>query len=305
MPRKRRSTATVLSNIPGHSRHRKRGDIMTPEEILRPIIAAAQGVNPRREGDYEQDGILYCGRCKTPKQARIAFSGETQIVPCLCNCADAEYKREEAERKKRERFAEIKALRIYELQDPIVHQCSFDLDDGANPATVNCQRYADKWENMRGRNLGLLLWGNTGNGKTFAAACIANQLMKRGVPVLMVSFVRLLNVMQGLQTETKSTYLDSMNAFPLVILDDFGAERDTSFSLEQVYSVIDTRYKQNKPLIVTTNMALGELQKPSDMRYQRIYDRVLEMCVPIQFLGKSRREGTAAEKMKLAKAMFE
>jgi len=52
-------------------------------------------------------------------------------------------------------------------------------------------------------------------------------------------------------------------------------------------------------------MALGELQKPSDMRYQRIYDRVLEMCIPIQFLGSSRREATAAEKMRLAKAMFE
>ena len=51
---------------------------------------------------------------------------------------------------------------------------------------------------------------------------------------------------------------------PLLILDDFGMERGTEYGLEQVYSVIDSRYRSGKPLIATTNLTLEELQHPQD-----------------------------------------
>ena len=49
-------------------------------------------------------------------------------------------------------------------------------------------------------------------------------------------------------------------SYPLLILDDFGMERGTEYGLEQVYSVIDSRYQSGKPLIATTNLTLEELQ---------------------------------------------
>ena len=51
-------------------------------------------------------------------------------------------------------------------------------------------------------------------------------------------------------------------ATPLLILDDFGMERGTEYGLEQVYSVIDSRYRSGKPLIVTTNLTLDDLPEP-------------------------------------------
>ena len=57
-------------------------------------------------------------------------------------------------------------------------------------------------------------------------------------------------------------------------------ERGTEYGLEQVYNVIDSRYRSGKPLIVTTNLTLEELQNPEDTAHARIYDRLTEMCTP-------------------------
>ena len=50
--------------------------------------------------------------------------------------------------------------------------------------------------------------------------------------------------------------------YPLLILDDFGMERGTEYGLEQVFNVIDSRYRSGKPLIVTTNLTLDDLHNP-------------------------------------------
>ena len=80
----------------------------------------------------------------------------------------------------------------------------------------------------------------------------------------------------------------------LLRIDDLGAERNTEYALEQMFSIIDSRYRCNKPLIVTTNMKLNELKHPPDLAHARIYDRILECCAPILFAGKNFREDNAA-----------
>ena len=62
----------------------------------------------------------------------------------------------------------------------------------------------------------------------------------------------------------RNEYISRLCSFPLLIIDDFGMERGTEYGLEQVYNVIDSRYRSNKPLIVTTNLTLHELQHPPD-----------------------------------------
>lgn len=90
----------------------------------------------------------------------------------------------------------------------------------------------------------------------------------------------------------------------LLIIDDLGIERGTEYALEQVYNVIDTRYKSGRPLIVTTNLTLDELKAPADIPHKRIYDRVLGMCVPVMFNGVNFRKKEAAANMEAAKKLF-
>ena len=62
-------------------------------------------------------------------------------------------------------------------------------------------------------------------------------------------------------------------------------ERGTEYGLEQVFNVIDSRYRSGRPLIVTTNLTLDDLHNPEDTAHSRIYDRLLSMCVPVRFTG--------------------
>jgi DNA replication protein DnaC len=95
-------------------------------------------------------------------------------------------------------------------------------------------------------------------------------------------------------SQDKNDFIDSLNKYSLLILDDFGVERNTEFALEQVFSVIDSRYRSRKPMIVTTNLTLDELNDPADLAHQRIYDRVLERCVPVKINKQNIRARNAA-----------
>ena len=63
-------------------------------------------------------------------------------------------------------------------------------------------------------------------------------------------------------------------------------------------------YRSRKPLIVTTNLTLDEIRHPQDTAHARIYDRLLEMCVPISCIGVSFRKETAQEKLERLKILI-
>lgn len=257
-------------------------------------------------GDYTgEDGLLYCGKCRTPKQMRLGsnpFTGEgvPTVVPTPCQC-QREADQAAAERDKQERFK----LRMSQLnEDGITCPGSlchtFTDDDGQRPeVTAACRRYVDHWDEMVAENIGILFYGNVGTGKTFYASCIANALLERRVPAAATSFPRLLNLLQGAQEKQK--LLDSLARYKLLILDDLGVERDSTFGLEQIFNIIDARSHVHLPIIVTTNLPIDELRNPSSMPYARIYDRVLEMCpVPLKLTGDSRRRRNAESRKELA-----
>jgi len=149
---------------------------------------------------------------------------------------------------------------------------------------------------MKERNIGYLLWGGVGTGKSYFAGCIANALMEREIPVCMTNFALILGDLAA-SFEGRNEYISRLCSFPLLILDDFGMERGTEYGLEQVYNVIDSRYRSGRPLIVTTNLTLEDLQHPEDTAHARIYDRLIEMCSPVRFTGSNFRKATAQEKM--------
>ena len=59
---------------------------------------------------------------------------------------------------------------------------------------------------------------------------------------------------------------------------------------------MDGRYRAGKPMILTTNLSLAQMQAATDVRYSRIYDRIFEICYPVEFKGKSWRRKEAANR---------
>ncbi len=180
---------------------------------------------------------------------------------------------------------------------------NFDNDNGRCPVLKKAKAYADNWQTMKDKNCGLIFLGDVGTGKTFAAACIANALTNQGISVRMTSFNNALKAVFA--AEDKEKVFDELCSYELLILDDFGAERDTSYAVEQLYNLIDKRYISGKPLIITTNLTYRELKKPEDMSYKRIYDRILEMCVAITFRGENMRRAISEEKLSLMMSLLE
>lgn len=123
--------------------------------------------------------------------------------------------------------------------------------------------------------------------KSYVAACIANDLISQGIPALMTSATKINNEL--FNQHDKNKYIETLNYYRLLIIDDLGVERKTDFALENLFTVIDERYKSNKPLIITTNLSLEQMENPAQMAHKRIYDRILEKCTPLAFDGSNKR----------------
>lgn len=248
-----------------------------------------------KEGDYFKDGLLYCGKCNTPKQADITIGGRAMKPPCMCKCEAEQYENEEKARRIALNRQQIARNRETAFSEKALQLCTFANDDKANPKIIDISRnYVTNFKRFRAEGKGLVLHGGTGTGKTFAAACIANALLDKGVRVLMTNFPRILNTLSGMY-EGKQAYIDDLNSYSLLIIDDFAVERQTEFTAEIVQNVIDSRYMVRKPLILTTNISYSELMNPPDIRRQRIYSRLKEMCLMVEVKGKDRREQKMAQ----------
>ena len=77
--------------------------------------------------------------------------------------------------------------------------------------------------------------------------------------------------------------------------------RKMGLDAQQMFFVIDSRYRSRRPMIITTNLKLSELKNPPDLAHARIYDRILERCAPILFDGKNFREENAGVTRQAAK----
>ncbi len=184
-----------------------------------------------------------------------------------------------------------------------LYEYRFENDNGLVPQIKEALAYVENWHKMRRESLGLLFWGLTGNGKTFAAACIANALAEQLVDVRMCTFGMILNHLSGMTAREKDDYLKNFRTCDLLILDDFGMERRTDYAKEQIFGIIDGRYLAKKPTIITTNLSLQELKDPCDITEKRIFDRILEMCIPVCFDRESLRLTKAKENLKLYKQL--
>lgn len=257
--------------------------------------------------DYTgEDGLLYCGKCRKPKEAyfpegKSLFGRDRH--PKECDCQRKRRETLEAADRERKHREEVERLKRKGFTDPAMREWTFENDNGKCPQMHNAHSYVERWEQIKEENHGLILWGNVGTGKSYFAGCIANALMEREVSVCMTNFALILNDLAA-SFKDRNEYISRLCSFPLLILDDFGMERGTEYGLEQVYNVIDSRYRCGKPLIVTTNLTLEELQNPEDTPHARIYDRLSEMCTPVRFTGENFRKATAQAKMERLKTLL-
>ena len=176
--------------------------------------------------DYTgEDGLLYCGKCHTPKEAY--FSKETaqwlghDRHPSECDCQRAAREKREAAESRQKHLETVEDLKRRGFTDPAMRNWTFEHDNGRNPQTETARFYVESWETMQAENIGYLFWGGVGTGKSYLAACIANALMEKEVAVCMTNFATILNDLAA-SFDGRNEYISRLCSYPLLILDDFG-----------------------------------------------------------------------------------
>lgn len=267
--------------------------------MMEGIIKNAQENQRKKDSYRDENGLLRCHVCGQPLEAFIKVLDK--VMPTACDCD----RREEEARALAERLAEAEQkARDSPFYDPAYNSYVFEQDTSPDSsASRQCRAYVEHWAEMEAENFGLLFSGPLGTGKTYFAAAIVNALRAKGVSTMIVSTSRLINVVRS--SRDPQAAVDDLNKFQLVALDDLGAERDTSYAVEQLENFIDWRSRRGKPLIATTNLLRKDLDAPENIAYSRVFDRVKVMCCrPIILTGPSKRVDQARERAERCKRIL-
>lgn len=176
--------------------------------------------------------------------------------------------------------------------------------DASNSAAVKAAK-----EFITSGEGGLIFYGNPGTGKTLLASIVTQEFLKADKSVIFGDVPTLLEALRDSfdDKKTKITGLmDDLAAVDLLVLDDLGTEVPTEWAVERLYSIINQRYNEEKPVIVTSNLELGKLawrlnhpkktysqanndEKISNVTGSRIVSRLAQMCTRVELKGADRR----------------
>lgn len=262
---------------------------MSGMTIFEKIAENAAEINSVQECDYMgRDGLIYCGKCHTPKQSwsPVPLSDKKWAAPVPCVCMEAKFKyldklkeREEADIRRRKCFPD----------DEMAEWC-FANDDGKSDrhAMQIARNYVGNFEKLRADGVGLFIHGDVGVGKSFMAACIVNALIDKEKACLMTDFTTVIDDLW--KNDDRNAYRRKLNDTTLLVIDDLGREHDSKYTREIVASILDVRCRSKRPMILTSNLSPDELLKDAPTDLKRIYSRIFKLCIPVEFKGIDRRQ---------------
>ena len=230
-----------------------------------------------------------------------------------CNCKDAQKYWNEYDMKKLQMLEEEKKLRMMQefanKVDKIIKNSkmskrslnykfeNFEVNSNNKKVYQSLKDYSERFVNLEERK-GLILTGNNGVGKTHLACSIANELIKNGIPIIYGTLINLL-------AELKSTYDNDNNIsemeiiklyekVDLLVIDDLGKEKPSEWGLEKLFTIINSRYENNLPVIITTNYDQNSLIDRLSINGEietakSIISRLYEMCYLVKIEDRDHR----------------
>ena len=283
--------------------------VMDNKENQNMVTTKIQGTDftYNKDTHYEKEGHIYCKTCKERIDGKaIPILDKPMIIRTACKCVRDRQEQE----KQREKLLKQDRLRknCFISKNQIAYTFE-NADEGTDKEIIKkSKNYVKHFEEMRKDNVGLLLYGNVGSGKTYIACSIANAIITEySYTVKMRNFAQILNDLQkGGFNLDRNEYIEQITNATLLILDDFGIERNTEYALEQIYNVINARYLKARPTIITTNLNFKDIEKEQeDIMLGRIYSRIIEMCLPLRVTGFDRRKIQSKEKLKKAQNLID
>jgi DNA replication protein DnaC len=151
------------------------------------------------------------------------------------------------------------------------------------------RRFADNIDKHLDAGRGLWFMGPVGTGKTTLAMLVSKAALKAGRSVAIYSLPRLLNEIRDTHRAERShvDLLDRLTAVDLLHIDDVGAERTTDWVLEELYSIVNARYEDQRSIVITTNIL--DREALCEQITERTVSRLTEMCDELPLIGYDHR----------------
>lgn len=166
---------------------------------------------------------------------------------------------------------------------------TFEINEENNRVYTMAKKYVDLWEKYKDEGTGLIFIGRYGTGKTHLAFAIANSLLIQGVPVIYETFINLMEKLKESYSNESLDYYEIIKLYcecDLLIIDDLGKERPSEWVLEKLFQIVNTRYENMLPIIITTNYNEKELVKRLSIgndgkTAESLVSRLNEICLEI------------------------
>ena len=230
-----------------------------------------------------------------------------------CNCKDAQKYWNEYDMKKLQMLEEEKKLRMMQefanKVDKIIKNSkmskrslnykfeNFEVNSNNKKVYQSLKNYSEKLVNEVERK-GLILVGNNGVGKTHLACSIANELIKNGIPIIYGTLINLLaelkNIYDVYNNISEMKIIKLYEKVDLLIIDDLGKEKPSEWGLEKLFTIINSRYENNLPVIITTNYDQNSLIDRLSINEEietakSIISRLYEMCYLVKIEDRDHR----------------
>ena len=215
-----------------------------------------------------------------------------------CDCKQArdywnEIDLKEEKQKKRKQFEQM--IRQFYIQNYISKQIqdyqfdNFIITETNKKEVEIAKDFTKKCINKNQKN-GLIITGKSGVGKTHLATAILNQLTEKDMLVLMGRLILLLDVIRDIFKDFSSKEKDIIELYSKVdvlIIDDLGTERISSWALEKLYTIIENRNENKLPIIVTTRFNKESLldrfyQSEDEELSEAIIQKLYQFCYGIE-----------------------
>lgn len=219
-----------------------------------------------------------------------------------CNCNDAQAYWNQYDLRKLKLLEEEKKLKLMQEFSKRVERIiknskmskrnlsykfdNFEPNNSNRKVFDNLKNYSEKLVNGMEKK-GLILVGNNGVGKTYLACSIANKLIENGIPVIYGTLINLLaELRNSYDTDNNISEMEIIKLYEnvdLLIIDDLGKEKPSEWGLEKLFTIINSRYEKNLPVIITTNYNQKSLVERLSLNGEietakSIISRLYEMC---------------------------
>ena len=243
-------------------------DVLEPDEYIDPA-----------------DSLIHCRECGKPKQKKAVLFGVRHYFTIPCDCQKEQAAAESREREQEELEQHVSRLKAEGLGWKGLQNYRFEKAQSLDPKViVTLKNYCSQ---VGEEDLpGLLIWGPPGGGKSFAAACVVNELLESCQPAIMTCFGQLLEELSGMGPQERQKYLASIFGKSLICLDDLDLRYLTKLSVPLAVDLMNRIDHSSKPVIITTGYTLDELKHPQTDLEEKIFRIICRKTAPVYIGGR-------------------